>query len=238
MEYFKELWNEACDPGGLAYDDGTNNRAFIAQRIGCTINAPSISFYLRNNRGKVPAGLPDNTSHGIQTKGPGGRYNVVQPQHYSVFKSSKNIDACKDFLRYMISPDNYTNYISKCQGFYGGVTPKWESHEVWNHPVLKMLPQVAKYGRNYGHGGPNFMTFPFWGNTTIKTLAFRNIICVVIRANHVPQKILTSIYILRGFKYRIMLRLNYIISSTWSFSLYTMRSIVRQTSRNFTPIIA
>ena len=98
---------------------------------------------------------PDNTSHGIQPKGPGGRYNVVQPQHYSIFKSSKNIDACKDFLRYMIRPENYTHYIQKCEGFYGGVTPKWENHKVFDLPVLSMLPPVARYGRNFGHPGPN-----------------------------------------------------------------------------------
>ena len=34
LEFMARFWESACDPGGLAWDDGSNNRAFLGQTIG------------------------------------------------------------------------------------------------------------------------------------------------------------------------------------------------------------
>jgi multiple sugar transport system substrate-binding protein len=36
------FWKEACDEGGLAWDDTNNNRAFHAGEISATLNGASI----------------------------------------------------------------------------------------------------------------------------------------------------------------------------------------------------
>jgi multiple sugar transport system substrate-binding protein len=38
LAFIKEFWETACDPGGFAWDDTSNNRAFLGQTIGATLN--------------------------------------------------------------------------------------------------------------------------------------------------------------------------------------------------------
>jgi multiple sugar transport system substrate-binding protein len=154
LEFFREFWDAACDPAGLAYDDGTNNRAWMGERIGLTINATSIYWYARNNPDKVPEGMADNIGHGLQPAGPAGRYHVLQPWNYVIFKSSKNIDACKEFIRVQMQDDNYHEWLDGFGGFAAGITPKWEDHPIWNDPALTDVPKSARFGRNFGHAGP------------------------------------------------------------------------------------
>jgi multiple sugar transport system substrate-binding protein len=154
LEFFREFWDAACDPAGLAYDDGTNNRAFAGERIGLTINATSIYWFSRNNPDKVPEGLADKIGHGLQPKGPAGRFHVLQPWNYVIFKESKNVDACKDFIRYQMQDDRYSEWLTGFGGFAAGISPRWESHPVWNDPALKDVPTSARFGRNFGHAGP------------------------------------------------------------------------------------
>ena len=154
LEFFREFWDAACDPAGLAYDDGTNNRAWMGERIGCTINATSIYWYSRNNPDKVPEGMADKIGHGLQPQGPAGRFHMLQPWNYVIFEGSENVDVCKDFIRFQMEDDRYSEWLSGFGGFAAGITPKWEAHPVWNDPVLADVPKSARFGRNFGHAGP------------------------------------------------------------------------------------
>src|SRR5262249_59430815 len=48
VKWMTAFWKEACDEGGLAWDDTTNNRAFHASEIAATLNGGRI-FILANS---------------------------------------------------------------------------------------------------------------------------------------------------------------------------------------------
>ena len=74
------FWNDCCDPGGLAWDDSSNNRAFLSGSICATNNGASI--YLEAKKKPTTylteKGTPmwQDCLHAPLPKGPGGQFNL------------------------------------------------------------------------------------------------------------------------------------------------------------------
>lgn len=155
LDFFKEFWLAACDESGLAWDDSSNNRAFLAETVAITLNAASIYFYARNFPDKVPAGLADKIGHFIAPKGPGGRFHNIQSYSYCVTEYSKNKEAAKDYLRFLLQKENYERWFVIQKGFALGPTPDWEEHPMWQEdPAMEPYRTLPRYGRNMGYAGP------------------------------------------------------------------------------------
>jgi len=151
LEFAKEFWDAACDPGGLAWDDSSNNRAFLGQTIGSTLNGASIYFVARR---QFPD-LADKLAHFNNPEGPSGRYHVVGPRNPSIMEYSKEKEAAADFIRFLFQDDNFSQFITVNSGYVQGLVPKWEDHPVWDSdPALKIFSTNAKYGRSFGYAGP------------------------------------------------------------------------------------
>ncbi len=150
LEFMKEFWEVACDPGGLAWDDGSNNRAFLGQTISASLNGASIYFVAQR---KFPD-LAKKINHYNNPQGPGGRFHTVGPRSPSIMNHSKQKDAAADFIRFMFQDENFNKFITVNGGYIQGLTPKWESHPIWNSdPALKIFGTNAKYGRSAGFSG-------------------------------------------------------------------------------------
>ena len=68
VKFTVAFWKDCLDEGGLAWDDSSNNRAYLAGTISATINGASIYFVAKRQ-------FPDIakvTNHGHMPKGPGG----------------------------------------------------------------------------------------------------------------------------------------------------------------------
>ena len=151
LEFMREFWESACDPGGLAWDDTSNNRAFLGQTIGATLNGASIYFVAKR---EYPD-LAPKLAHVNNPEGPAGRYHTIGPRSLSIMSYSEEKDAAADFIRFLFQDDNFSNFITVNSGYIQGLTPKWESHEIWDSdPALKIFSTNAKFGRSYGHAGP------------------------------------------------------------------------------------
>lgn len=153
-EFLKEFWDTACDPGGLAWDDGSNNRAFYGETIGATLNGASIYFNARyNNQG--PPGLADKIGHFLNPKGPAGRYHSILPFVNCITRLSKQKDAARDFIRFLMNQKNLESYITVQKGYGLGPSKAWEDHPFWKEdPAVEVFRAEAKYGRNFGYPGP------------------------------------------------------------------------------------
>lgn len=155
IEFMREFWNAACDPGGLAWDDSSNNRAFFAETIASTLNAASIYFVARRNPEKAPPGMADNINHFLMPKGPAGRFHVILTFSNCITKYSKNKDAAKDWIRYITDDKRLEEYITVNAGFVGGAVPKWEKLPMWEQdPAITLFRDMGKYGRCFGYAGP------------------------------------------------------------------------------------
>jgi multiple sugar transport system substrate-binding protein len=154
LAFMKEFWEAACDPGGFAWDDTSNNRAFLGQTIGATLNGASIYFVPKNEPDKYP-GLAEKIDHFLNPEGPGGRYHMVQPRTLSIMAYSPNKEAAAEYIRWSAQDENLDEFIAVNQGYVQGLTPKWETHPVWqSDPAIAIYATNPRYGRSPGYAGP------------------------------------------------------------------------------------
>jgi ABC-type glycerol-3-phosphate transport system substrate-binding protein len=147
------------DEGGLAWDDTSNNRAFLSGSISATNNGASIYLEAKKKPGSylTEKGTPmkDDILHaGIPTGG-GGQFNLPGPFTNLVMKYSKNQAAAKTFIRWMSSKEIFEQWFVSQQGFTAGATKSWEDHPVWNiDPILAPFKKIPVTGRLVGFAGP------------------------------------------------------------------------------------
>jgi multiple sugar transport system substrate-binding protein len=154
LAFMKEFWEKACDPGGFAWDDTSNNRAFLGQTIGATLNGASIYFVAKNSPDKYP-GFAAKLNHFLNPEGPAGRFHFVQPRTLSIMQYSANKEAAAEYIRWSFKDENFDKFMWVNQGYVQGLTPKWETHGVWkSDPAIAIYATNPRYGRTSGYAGP------------------------------------------------------------------------------------
>jgi multiple sugar transport system substrate-binding protein len=154
LAFMKEFWEAACDPGGFAWDDTSNNRAFLGQTIAVTLNGASIYFVARNSPNDYP-GFADKLGHFLNPEGPAGRFHFVAPRSLSIMEYSPNKEAAAEYIRWTLRDDNFSQFMWVNKGYVQGVTPKWENHPVWkSDPAIAIFATNPRYGRSAGYAGP------------------------------------------------------------------------------------
>jgi multiple sugar transport system substrate-binding protein len=153
------MWKEAHDEGGLAWDDTSNNRAFLSGTISCTNNGASIYLEAKKKPDSylTEKGTPmrDDILHALLPKGAGGRFTLPGPFTNMLMRYSKNQKAAKDFIRWISSKQIYDQWFTSQQGFMDGPTKDWENHKVWSvDPVMLPFKDIARNGRLVGYAGP------------------------------------------------------------------------------------
>ena len=53
VKFMSAFWKDACDEGGLAWDDTNNNRAFLAGEISASLNGASIYIAAKRGQDKI-----------------------------------------------------------------------------------------------------------------------------------------------------------------------------------------
>lgn len=159
IKFAVALWKDACDEGGLAWDDTNNNRAFLSGTVSATNNGASIYIEAKRKPGtyKTEKDTPmwQDIRHAAIPKGPGGQFNWSAPQTHMLMGYSKNQAASKEFLRWVQSKPVFDEWFTSQQGYSCGATQDWEKHKVWDaDPVLKPFHDLPRKGRLGGYAGP------------------------------------------------------------------------------------
>jgi multiple sugar transport system substrate-binding protein len=151
LKFTVAMWKDALDEGGLAWDDSSNNRAYLAGTISATLNGASIYFVGKRQ-------FPDIakvTDHGHMPKGPAGRFYNMGPQSRAIMRYSKNQDVAVAFIRWLMDRAQYDKYITANDGYLIGPTPFWEKHALWEKdPKLVPFKEAIKFARWAGWPGP------------------------------------------------------------------------------------
>jgi multiple sugar transport system substrate-binding protein len=154
LAFMKDFWEAACDPGGFAWDDTSNNRAFLGQTIGTTLNGASIYFVAKNSPDDYP-GFAEKLDHFLNPEGPNGRYHFVGPRSLSIMEYSPDKEAAAEYIRWSAQDDNFSEFMTVNEGYAQGVEPKWEDHPVWkSDPAIAIYATNPRYGRTAGYAGP------------------------------------------------------------------------------------
>src|SRR5213076_3194942 len=161
VKWMVGLWKDACDEGGLAWDDTNNNRAFHAGEISATLNGASIYIVAKRQRDKLKdeKGEPlvqDIEHEPLLPKGPAGQFALYGAFQHSIMKYSKNQKLAKDFLRWLHQKENYGKWFEVNEGYSVGATKVWEEHPMWSRidKPLQVFRQAARATRMLGYPGP------------------------------------------------------------------------------------
>ncbi len=166
IKFMRAFWTDACDENGMAWNDASNNQAFLAETVGSVLNAASIYIKARRDarqaREKGDAAgaqhwddLANNTRHTIAPTGPGGRYHLILPFNWHVMGYSKNVKLSKELLMYFGERKQMERLFIAGQGFATGVDPYFDNHPWWKtDPLMEPYKECNKYARNMGFKGP------------------------------------------------------------------------------------
>ena len=159
VKYAVAFWKDCCDEGGLAWDDSSNNRAFLSGTISATNNGASIYLEAKKKPDayQTDKGTPmfQDILHAKIPKGPGGQYNLGGGFTDMLMAYSKNQKPAKDFLRWAHSKPVFGQWFASQQGYTSGATLDWENDPVWDaDPVMKPFRDLPRTGRLQGFAGP------------------------------------------------------------------------------------
>jgi multiple sugar transport system substrate-binding protein len=161
VKWMAAAWKDAFDEGGLAWDDASNNRAFLAGTICSTLNGASIYIEAQRkpDQYKTEKGTPlkDDILHAPLPAGPKGQFGFHTFQSHVIPSYSKNQKAAKELLKFFHKKENYEQWFTTGQGFYTPPTTGWETHALWKKdPVMAPYAVAGKLGLTPGHPGePN-----------------------------------------------------------------------------------
>jgi len=161
VKFLQAFWKDACDEGGVAWDDTNNNRAFHAGELSSTLNGASIYIVAKRQKDKLKddKGEPlfqDIDHAALLPKGPAGQTALYVPFQHAVMKYTKSVKLAKDFLKWMHANENFEKWFQVNEGYSVGATKKWEDHPMWGKvdKPLQVFRQAARQSRMLGYPGP------------------------------------------------------------------------------------
>jgi multiple sugar transport system substrate-binding protein len=160
VKFMQAFWKDACDEGGLAWDDSNNNRAFHAGEISATLNGASIYILAKRQQDKIKddkgAPLWRDVQHGPIPAGPKGPAAYHVAFSHGLMKYSKNQKPAKEFLKWLHSKNQFGKWFEVEAGYSVGSTKHWEEHPMWAKvdDSMKGYRVAARASRMIGLDGP------------------------------------------------------------------------------------
>jgi multiple sugar transport system substrate-binding protein len=146
IEYVKTLYQDAMEPEVLSWDNAGNNRFMTAGKGSWIHNAPSHYISAKTSKLKVA----DQIYFQLPPAGPGGRHTTMNLRSMGVWKSSKQADLGKAFIRYLLEQERYLEYVASSDNYNHPMFPTFETHPVWNiDPKYEPLKTIGRFSHLY-----------------------------------------------------------------------------------------
>jgi multiple sugar transport system substrate-binding protein len=162
VKFMQAFWKEACDEGGLAWDDTNNNRAFHAGELSATLNGASIYIVAKRQKDKIKdeRGEPmfsDIDHAALLPAGPAGQFPLYFSNGHGIMGYSKNQKLAKEFLKWLHSKANFEKWFQVNEGYSVAATTQWEDHAMWQKidKPLQVFRTAARNTRIFGYAGPS-----------------------------------------------------------------------------------
>jgi multiple sugar transport system substrate-binding protein len=141
LEYMTKL-AEVSSPNITGFDEGANNRAFLGGEISATQNATSIYY---RATGEVLEGM----NHFRYPEGPAGWVMFTEMNTLSLFQHSKNLEAGKAVLKWLMEPEQLIPLVQIGITFY---TPLLKAYDDMPSMPWNVDPKLA-VAKGLAHGG-------------------------------------------------------------------------------------
>ena len=114
IEWYQKMFRDCMEPEVLSWSDASNNESIQQGKAGW-IHNPVSAYIVAKQRKLVTA---DGDQPPPEPGGPTGRHETDTPRHIGIWKFSKNIDASKEWIRYLLGKrEHYDEYIMSGDAF-------------------------------------------------------------------------------------------------------------------------
>ena len=119
-------------PDSITWDDSGNNSAYLAGTVGVVFNSGSIWSALKAEHPDLLA----KTEVIAYPEGPAGRFVPGGANTFAIFKTGKNPDAAKEFVKYFLSDtQEYNTIIEAMGGMWQPVLNGLDDTDFWKDPL-------------------------------------------------------------------------------------------------------
>ncbi|HTO63770.1 MAG TPA: ABC transporter substrate-binding protein [Bradyrhizobium sp.] len=143
LEYCKAL-SDTFIPGVASWNDSSNNKAFLAGELYCTLNGISIYVAEKNDPSKKE--LAEDTYHALHPIGPIGKPTELQlALPILAFNFTKYPNAAKAFIAFMLEKDQFEKWLQGSQGYLTQTLNAYENAPIWTaDPKNTVFSQASK----------------------------------------------------------------------------------------------
>jgi multiple sugar transport system substrate-binding protein len=129
LEYVKAL-SDTFIPGVASWNDGSNNKAFLAGELYCTLNG--ISIYIAAKDDPTKKDLAEDTYHALWPVGPIGKPTELQLcVPILAFNFTKYPNAAKAFVAFMLEKENYDKWLTGARGYLTHTLNAYDNAPIW-----------------------------------------------------------------------------------------------------------
>jgi multiple sugar transport system substrate-binding protein len=149
-EYARELAQHFI-PGTLAWNDASNNGAFLNGQVWLTNNAVSIYGKALADRMEIVPDI-DHASWPIGPAGQPGELHIVFP--FVVMRYTRFPNAAKAFLAFMMDRPQYERVLENSVGYFSQGLRGYDDSPVWQRdPKVRLFRDAVARGRSLGYAG-------------------------------------------------------------------------------------
>jgi multiple sugar transport system substrate-binding protein len=154
LEYAKQLFPTFIE-GVLSWQDPSNNKAFLADQIGLTLNGISIYTVAKESPEPAVRAIAADMDHANMPVGPVGFHSEFQNVlNTYAFAYTKYPNAVREYLRFMWESPQENHWLAKSNGYVAPPLPAWDNDPVWtSDPKVTPFRDVLKYALDDGYAG-------------------------------------------------------------------------------------
>jgi multiple sugar transport system substrate-binding protein len=143
LEFAKALY-ENMIPGVAAWNDASNNKAFLAGEIHWTDNG--ISIYVAATKDATKKDIAEDMDHAFWPVGPIGKpteFHLMYP--LLAMNYTKYPQACKALMAFMMEADQFNPWLEAAQGYLTHCLNAYDNNPVWTaDPKRAVFRDAAK----------------------------------------------------------------------------------------------
>jgi multiple sugar transport system substrate-binding protein len=141
LEYAKQLYGHMI-PGVAAWNDASNNKAFLANEVHWTNNGISIYVAAQNNAKQIA----EDMNHAYFPIGPVGKPTELHLMYPILAMTyTKYPQACKTLIAFMLEADHFNPWIQSAKGYLTHCLNAYDNNPIWTaDPKNTPYRDVAK----------------------------------------------------------------------------------------------
>ena len=129
LNYAKALYANMI-PGVAAWNDASNNKAFLAGEINWTDNG--ISIYVAAKKDPTKTNIAKDMDHAVWPVGPVGKPTELHLMYpIMAMTHTKYPQACKALIAFMLESDQFNKWLEESQGYLTHCLNAYDKNPIW-----------------------------------------------------------------------------------------------------------